>query len=306
VKKCPYCAEEIQDGAIICRFCNRTLIQPERKRSRRKWATVLLALIGITEVAVAAGLYIAAAPPKPVRPPPTPTVPSDLRAIERTTDSITLKWTPRRASGETFVIYRGRSEIGTAAEGTSTFRDEGLRPASAYTYRVAARIGARESDPSSPIEVETATPPLAEARLEGEWKVLYDVTGSNLSNAQPGTPLSFDWMIASTCESGPCSARFHIPLEQGALTGRLRRDGADYDGTIENASLGSCGARPNPANDSAVISLTVTRATLRKGEWVAIRFEGSFQEHFPPRPGCSEGFLEADLKGIRRAPRPTQ
>ena len=55
MKKCPFCAEEIQEEAIKCRFCGEFLDEADRPKPNSKWyystATIVIGLMVVGPLA---------------------------------------------------------------------------------------------------------------------------------------------------------------------------------------------------------------------------------------------------------------
>jgi hypothetical protein len=243
---------------------------PATVAPRRRWRWAVWTLVALIVVAgLTAGLVVWA----PWTPPPV-LRPGGLAAGPATANAITFHWA-RPATGplpDKYLILSDGGAGGTVAGTVTSFRQAGLIPASSYRYRVVAMRGGERSPPSASLAVRTLTPPMSQARLQGQWSV-YVKNTRHAPGSRNGTLL---WDFIPACAAGACDVVAHVKDGNHSFKLTLTRAGAVYQGQA-NVKFPVCGPRSNPIPDPATLKVRVRVAdAVGDGQvWAATSFTGT-------------------------------
>jgi Fibronectin type III domain len=223
--------------------------------------------------------------------------PTRLVAVARTVTSATITWSaPPGPQPMRYVIEQDSTRIGSVPGAASSYRATGLAPGTAYTFRVIAVQGNRQSPASTAITIETRTPPVWEAALTGQWTVHYArVTTQNL-NGSPGF-VTDTWTFTPKCGTSQCPVEVAGDLAGNGFTATLRLSGRLYAATATDSTFIYCGSTPVTA--TLTLKIGVLRGAVTEGRWSAISWSGSLLLSSAPTANCGGSTVAASTSASR-------
>jgi len=242
---------------------------------RRPWA---LPVIGATAaLGIVAGLIVAA----PWKSPPPPVLrPTGLLADSSTPTSVSFRWSGpvTGPAPDRYEIVRDLHRVGSVPGNITFYRDNGLAPDSSYHFQVIAVREGKRSPKSSALNLNTVTPPVSAAVLDGIWSVTSKVTGVRTAYGplyKVGNSWSDDWNLTSACSAGPCDVKVSGELDGVPFATSLTRSGAMYTGTAQLKNYTYCVHPNNRENGTIDIRIHVTSAATVGSQWEADQWTGT-------------------------------
>ncbi len=208
--------------------------------------------------------------------------------------SVTLSWSqpPGGAAIDTYLIYRNDSPVDELPAGTTTYSDGGVTPGKKYTYELKAKGGTLETEFVS-VSVTTPKPPVAEARLAGDFNVNFTIKSS--TGFQAVDPhFTAGWHFKPKCKSEGCDVTWS-DLSEGSLKATLKRKGAKYTGSDSGLFFATCSG--HQVTSDVTIDFKVTKAKGIDGEWLATRIEGTVTHFASAQLGCVSSSATMTIAG---------
>lgn len=217
---------------------------------------------------------------------------------ERIEVVVTLSWSPPGDGVDAYQILRSGRVLVDVAAGVTSYEIDGLRIERSYVFGVRA-VSGNETGRVGTVRVRTPAPPLAEAQLDGSYRVREVVrSATNLSvvegidNPRPGSTVVNSWMFGALCQdqAGACPTKWFS-------WGPIENSGPRYDGSFRSRPASCAGGGTTPTTTQ--MHLVASSGRTVDGRWLVDRFRGTMRVAFScPGGGRSLGSLRVEGRAI--------
>ena len=210
---------------------------------------------------------------------------------------VRLSWSadPASAKIEGYEITRNGHPLTTPLASSTSYADFHVRVGKQYTYEIRSKGVSATSEPVTD-EVKVKAPPLAEARLEGDFGATERViTFSGYDTFKH----NFAWHFAPKCRHGACDVVWRASnYDSGHAL--LKQDGKTYTGTYHGFFNGHCGE--TRSTSTVDFALKVLKAKAVDGEWRATKLGGTVGQSEAAQFGCVASQGSVSINASLRIP----